>query len=84
MKFISTLVLHLQNIEWHSLLEVRLRRTCSYSTCKALLPFCYAAPMVMDNGRDLAEMLCMSYESDACDDDPNEHYDFSALLSFNF
>lgn len=37
-----------------------------------------AAPMPMDNGRDLAEMLCTAYESDASVDDPNEHYDFSA------
>ena len=34
--------------------------------------------MPMDNGRDLAEMLCTAYESDASVDDPNEHYDFSA------
>ena len=33
--------------------------------------------MLMDNGRDLAEMLCTAYESDASVDDPNEHYDFS-------
>ena len=38
-----------------------------------------AAPMPMDNGRDLAEMLCTAYESDASVDDPDEHYDFSAL-----
>lgn len=37
--------------------------------------------MKMDNGRDLVEMLCTSYESEACDDDPNEHYDFSASPS---